>query len=79
MSLSHRHRSDLPPSPAATRRDPMTYRHPRTLVEAFGPDARTACAIEKHDDALGAAKALTHWVCWLSAAAVALAALVLLF
>lgn len=52
-----------------TKRDALTYRHPRTQVEAFGPDARTACAIEKpSDDALGAAKALTHWLCVLSMA-----------
>lgn len=75
MSLNHRHRHVLP----IARRDALTYRHPRTLVEAFGPDARTACALEKPDDALGAARALMHWVCWLSAAAVVLAALVLLF
>lgn len=51
--------------------DPLTYRHPRTLVEAFGPDARTACALEKpSDDALGAAKALTHWLCGVSMVAV---------
>ncbi|MBB1161496.1 hypothetical protein [Aquariibacter albus] len=59
MSLNHQ----------SPRRDELTYRHPRTLVEAFGPDARTACAIETpSDDALGAAKALTHWLCVLSMA-----------
>ena len=32
---------------AATRpsADPVTYRHPRSLLEAFGPDAESAIAI----------------------------------
>ena len=28
------------------RRDPLTYRHPRTLIEAFGCDADSANPIE---------------------------------
>lgn len=29
-------------------KDMLTYRHPRTLVQAFGTDARSAVAIERH-------------------------------
>lgn len=29
-------------------RDTLTYRFPRTLVQAFGTDARSAVAIERH-------------------------------
>lgn len=29
-------------------RDHLTYRFPRTLVQAFGTDARSAVAIERH-------------------------------
>lgn len=75
MSL---HPQDLPVS----RREALTYRHPRTLVEAFGPDARTACAIEYSDDApdaLGVCKGLLHWSCLVCAGAVLVLLVTLLF
>lgn len=28
--------------------DTLTYRHPRNTLEAFGPDATTACAVQRH-------------------------------
>ena len=28
--------------------DPYTYKHPRTLIDAFGCDASSACAIIKY-------------------------------
>ena len=28
--------------------DTLTYRFPRNTLEAFGPDATTACAVERH-------------------------------
>ena len=34
-------------------RDSLTYRFPRTLVQAFGTDARSAVAIERHRPSLG--------------------------
>ena len=30
------------------RYDPYTYRHPRTLIDAFGCDASSACAIIRY-------------------------------
>lgn len=35
-------------------RDALTYRFPRTLVQAFGTDARSAVAIERHRRPLSA-------------------------
>lgn len=35
-------------------RDSLTYRFPRTLVQAFGTDARSAVAIERHRRPLSA-------------------------
>lgn len=37
-----------------------TRRFPRTLLEAFGTDARSACAIERPE---GRAYGLAWWVC----------------
>lgn len=33
-------------------RDPLTYRHPRTAIEAFGCDARQSAAVERFRPAL---------------------------
>ena len=30
------------------KQDLLTYRHPRTTLEAFGCDASNACAVEHH-------------------------------
>ena len=35
-------------------KDPLTYRHPRTLVQAFGCDASTAVAIHRYKRPLSA-------------------------
>lgn len=35
-------------------KDMLTYRHPRTLVQAFGTDAQSAVAIERHKRPLSA-------------------------
>ena len=47
-------------------RDTLTYRFPRTLVQAFGTDARSAVAIERHRRPLSARVAD-----WMTAAALA--------
>lgn len=43
--------------------DDSTKRYPRTLTEAFGPDARSACPIERsHRDAYTRADRAVAWL-----------------